>query len=98
MLSIDHTAIPLRRAIAGHVVAQGGEVVDIGPTTPEGAPYPEHGAAAARRVASGDCRFGIILCGAGQGIIVAANKVSVVRRRPLRPLPAWAAGGDDQGV
>ena len=35
--------------------------------------------AAARRVASGDCRFGIILCGTGQGIMMAANKVQGIR-------------------
>jgi sugar-phosphate isomerases, RpiB/LacA/LacB family len=54
-------------------------VVDIGPTTPESTPYPQHGGAAARLVASGDCRFGIILCGTGQGIMIAANKVKGIR-------------------
>lgn len=79
VLSSDHAAISLRRAIAAHVVAQGWEAVDIGPTTPESTPYPEHGEAAARRVASGDCRFGIVLCGTGQGIMMAANKVKGIR-------------------
>lgn len=79
VLSSDHTAIPLRQAIAAHVAAQGWVVVDIGPTTPEGTPYPEHGAAAARLVASGDCRLGVILCGTGQGIMMAANKIKGVR-------------------
>ncbi len=75
----DHAAIPLRQAIAAHVTAQGWTVVDIGPTTPESTPYPQQGEAAARRVASGDCRFGIILCGTGQGIMMAANKVQGIR-------------------
>nr|WP_245421256.1 RpiB/LacA/LacB family sugar-phosphate isomerase [Rhizobium sp. L9] len=54
-------------------------VVDIGPTTPESTSYPTHGEAAARLVASGDCRFGIILCGTGQGSMMAANKVKGIR-------------------
>ena len=71
VLSSDHAAIGLRQAIAAHVSAQGWQVEDIGPTTPESTPYPQHGAAAARRVASGEVRFGIILC------------VSLRRRRPI---------------
>ena len=78
-LSSDHTAIQLRQAIAAHVAAQGWEVVDIGPTTSESTDYPQHGKAAARLVASGDCRLGIILCGSGQGIMMAANKVEGIR-------------------
>lgn len=79
VLSSDHAAIQLRLAIAAHVSANGWEVVDIGPTTPESTPYPKQGEAAARLVASGDCRFGIILCGTGQGIMMAANKVKGIR-------------------
>lgn len=78
-LSSDHAAIPLRQAIAAHIAAEGWVVVDIGPTTPESTHYPKHGEAAARLVASGDCRFGIILCGTGQGIMMAANKVRGIR-------------------
>lgn len=78
-LSSDHAAIDLRQTIAAHIAAQGWEVVDIGPTTPESTHYPKHGVAAARLVASGDCRFGIILCGTGQGIMMAANKVKGIR-------------------
>ena len=79
VLSSDHSAIPLRQAIAAHIAAKGWVAVDIGPTTPESTPYPQHGAAAARLVASGDCRFGIIICGTGQGIMMAANKVKGIR-------------------
>ena len=79
VLASDHAAIALRQAIAAHLEARGWTVVDLGPTTPESIPYPQQGEAAARRVASGDCRLGIVLCGTGQGIMMAANKVRGVR-------------------
>ena len=79
VLASDHAAIGLRQAIAAHIANRGWEAVDIGPTTPDSTDYPRHGEAAARRVASGDCRFGIILCGTGQGIMMAANKVKAIR-------------------
>jgi ribose 5-phosphate isomerase B len=79
VLSSDHHGLQLRQAIAAHIAAQGWVVVDIGPTTPERTDYPRQGEAAARLVASGDCRFGVILCGTGQGIMMAANKVRGVR-------------------
>ena len=79
VLSSDHADIPMRQTIAEHIAAQGWEVIDIGPTTPESTHYPKHGEAAARRVASGECQLGIILCGTGQGIMMAANKVKGIR-------------------
>lgn len=79
VLSSDHAAIALRAAIAAHIAGKGWEVVDIGPVTPESTPYPQHGEAAAHRVASGDCDLGIVLCGTGQGIMMAANKVAGIR-------------------
>ena len=79
VLSSDHAAIALRQSIAAHVTTLGWEAVDIGPTTPESTHYPKHGAAAAEMVASGDCALGIVLCGTGQGIMLAANKVKGIR-------------------
>jgi ribose 5-phosphate isomerase B len=79
VLSSDHAAIDLRQAVAKHIAAQGWDVVDIGPSTPESTHYPLHGQAAAERVASGDCTLGIVLCGTGQGIMMAANKVKGIR-------------------
>ncbi|MGR3711756.1 MAG: ribose 5-phosphate isomerase B [Shimia sp.] len=78
-LSSDHAAIDLRQAVAKHIATLGFEPVDIGPTTPESTHYPLHGKAAAELVVSGDCDLGIILCGTGQGIMMAANKVDGIR-------------------
>ncbi|MEL7116943.1 MAG: ribose 5-phosphate isomerase B [Pseudomonadota bacterium] len=79
VLSSDHAAIELRQAVADHIAAKGWEPVDIGPITPESTHYPLHGQAAAERVASRDCALGIVLCGTGQGIMMAANKVPGIR-------------------
>jgi ribose 5-phosphate isomerase B len=79
VLSSDHADIALRQAIAAHIATLGWEPVDIGPMTSESTHYPLHGQAAATRVASGDCALGIILCGTGQGIMMAANKVPGIR-------------------
>lgn len=78
-LASDHAAIELRRAIAAHLGARGDEVVDLGPETPESIPYPAQGAAAAKLVAAGECDLGIVVCGTGQGIMMAANKVPGIR-------------------
>ena len=79
VLSSDHSAIELRQTITQHVAGQGWDVLDIGPTTTESTHYPTHGQAAAERVVSGECALGIILCGTGQGIMMAANKVKGIR-------------------
>ncbi len=79
VLSSDHAAIELRQKIADHIKALGFEPVDIGPTTPESTHYPKHGEAAANLVAKGEADLGIVLCGTGQGIMMAANKVKGIR-------------------
>ncbi|HPF22371.1 MAG TPA: ribose 5-phosphate isomerase B [Hyphomonas sp.] len=79
VISSDHADIELRKTIAAHVAARGWNVIDIGPMTSESTHYPLHGEAAAKRVASGDCQLGIIVCGTGQGIMMAANKVKGIR-------------------
>ncbi len=79
VVSSDHADIERRKAVAAHIAGKGYEVVDIGPMTSESTDYPKHGQAAAEMVASGDCELGVIMCGTGQGIMMAANKVAGIR-------------------
>ena len=79
VLSSDHSALDLRAAIVAHITELGYDAVDIGPTTAESTHYPKHGQAAAERITSGDCQLGIVICGTGQGIMMAANKVHGIR-------------------
>lgn len=79
VLASDHAAIALRQQVAQHVAERGWDVTDLGPAEPVSIPYPEQGAAAARQVATGAAQCGIILCGTGQGIMMAANKIPGIR-------------------
>ena len=79
VLSSDHADIELRQTIAKHIAAKGYDVTDIGPMTSESTHYPKHGQAAAQAIANGDAALGVILCGTGQGIMMAANKVKGIR-------------------
>jgi ribose 5-phosphate isomerase B len=79
VLSSDHADIELRQTIAKHIAAKGYDVTDIGPMTSESTHYPKHGQAAAQAIANGDADLGVILCGTGQGIMMAANKVKGIR-------------------
>jgi ribose 5-phosphate isomerase B len=78
-LSSDHVGVEMRRLVAAWLVEHGWEVRDVGPQTTERTDYPTYGEAAARLVQSGACRFGIIICGTGVGISLAANKVRSIR-------------------
>ena len=79
VISSDHADIEMRQNIAKHVAGRGYEVEDIGPMTSESTHYPAHGKAAALKVAAGEADLGILLCGTGQGIMMAANKVPGIR-------------------
>ena len=75
----DHAGYPLRDAVLKHLKDMGHEVVDVGCYTPDPVDYPVIGEKAARKVASGECELGVIVCGTGIGISVAANHVRGVR-------------------
>ena len=79
VISSDHADIQLRQNIAKHMSGLGHTVNDIGPMTSESTHYPKHGQAAAEEVVSGRADLGIIVCGTGQGIMMAANKVPGIR-------------------
>lgn len=79
VISSDHADIELRKTIARHIASLGWVVDDIGPMTSDSTHYPTHGKEAAQHVAQGKARFGVIVCGTGQGIMMAANKVPGIR-------------------
>ena len=75
----DHVAIELKKTIKEHLEQQGYEVVDFGTNSPERFDYPISGYKVGKAVASGDVDLGVLICGTGVGISLAANKVHGIR-------------------
>lgn len=78
-LGADHGGYELKCAIMDHLIARGYEVQDYGTNSCESVDYAPIAAEAARSVASGACDLGILCCGTGIGISMAANKVKGIR-------------------
>jgi len=78
-LGSDHVGITLKVEIAALLDKRGVEYHDFGTYDQERTDYPIYGARAARAVASGDFDRGIVMCGTGVGISIAANKIDGIR-------------------
>jgi len=76
----DHVGYPLKQAVADFLSSQGADVVDVGPPTAEKpVDYPDYAFAVNRLVASGACERGVLICGTGLGMSMAANKFPGIR-------------------
>ena len=75
----DHAAVELKNIISEHLKERGCEVVNFGTDTSESFDYPIAGYKVGKAVANGDVDLGILICGTGVGISLAANKVEGVR-------------------
>ena len=75
----DHAAVTMKNEIKAYLEELGHEVVDFGISKEESCDYPVYGEAVGRAVVSGQVECGVLICGTGVGISIAANKVPGVR-------------------
>jgi ribose 5-phosphate isomerase B len=75
----DHAGLSLREALVARLRAQGHEVEDLGTHGPASVDYPDYAEAVARAVADGAAERGLLVCGTGQGMAMAANRIPGVR-------------------
>lgn len=75
----DHVALAMKNEIKQYLESKGHEIQDFGAYTEERCDYPVYGEAVANAVASGEADLGILICGTGVGISLAANKVKGIR-------------------
>lgn len=75
----DHSALELKAEIIELLEARGHEVVDYGTNSTESCDYPVYGEIVGKAVANGEVERGILICGTGLGISLAANKVRGIR-------------------
>lgn len=78
-LGADHGGYKLKNAIKTYLEKQGIEYKDFGTNSPDSIDYPQISVAVARSVTSGECTEGILCCGTGVGISIAANKIPGIR-------------------
>ena len=79
-VAADHAAVALKKVVVAHLASHGYEVRDLGTNDPSvSVDYPDYGAAVGRAVATGSAELGVALCGSGNGIAIAANKIAGVR-------------------
>lgn len=75
----DHVAVELKNIIKEHLEGKGHEVINYGTESTERFDYPISGYRVGKAVASGECDLGVLICGTGVGISLAANSVQGVR-------------------
>ncbi|MFW5680566.1 MAG: ribose 5-phosphate isomerase B [Pseudomonadota bacterium] len=75
----DHAGVGLKEQLAAHAQRLGHEVLDLGTNGTDSVDYPDYGRRCAEAVATGAAERGVVVCGTGIGISMAANKVPGVR-------------------
>lgn len=78
-IASDHAGFPLKEALKESLLRDGREVLDLGTDGPESVDYPDFAHALAAAVASGRAVRGVVVCGTGIGVSIAANRHRGVR-------------------
>lgn len=79
MIASDHAGVDSRADLVRHLESRGLDVTDLGPESYDSVDYPDFAHELARRVVAGDADWGVLVCGSGIGMSIAANKVAGAR-------------------
>ena len=75
----DHVALDMKNHIKAYIESKGHTVSDFGAYTDERTDYPIYAARVSNAILSGECELGILICGTGVGMSIAANKINGIR-------------------
>jgi ribose 5-phosphate isomerase B len=78
-IGCDHAGFELKEFIKNYLTSKGFELIDCGAYSLDSVDYPDFAHAVAKRVETGESVFGILICGSGNGISMAANKHAGIR-------------------
>ena len=78
-IATDHAGFHYKEQVKEYVRSKGIDIIDLGPETADRVDYPDYGKKCAEAVKNDEGSFGIIICGTGIGISMAANKVEGIR-------------------
>ncbi|MBO7310590.1 MAG: ribose 5-phosphate isomerase B [Clostridia bacterium] len=79
VIGSDHAALTLKKQVIAHLESRGIEVNDVGTYTLDRCDYPDYAHEVCKRVQSGEYELGILICGTGIGMSIAANKHKGIR-------------------
>lgn len=79
LFASDHGGFDLKRLLAAHARSLGHEVIDVGPHSADAVDYPDFAHELSRRLVAGEAERGVLLCGTGIGMAIAANRHPGVR-------------------
>jgi ribose 5-phosphate isomerase B len=94
----DHAGVPLRPRLLEVIEAAGHEVLDLGTDVPVPIDYPEKALEVGRAVLAGQADRGIIVCGSGAGVSVAACKIRGIRAATIHDTYTAHQGVEHDGV
>ena len=83
-IASDHAGYEMKELLAGYLSAKGHDVYDFGPSSPESVDYPDYAHPLAEAVEQGKVKFGVALCGSGEGMAMTLNK-----HRGIRAALSW---------
>lgn len=83
-IGADHAGFQLKERLKAELRRLGYEALDLGATSPESVDYPDFAHPVASRIERGEARRGVLICGTGTGMAIAAN-----RHRGVRAAVAW---------
>ena len=78
-IGCDHSALSMKETVKKYLADKGIEVTDVGTYTAESCDYPDYAVPVCKNVVSGGSELGILICGTGIGMCIAANKVHGIR-------------------
>jgi len=79
VLGCDHAGFNIKDAVIAHLKEQGHEVLEVGTFSSDSCHYPVFAHAACEKILDGTCQLGILICGTGIGMSIAANKHDGIR-------------------
>lgn len=79
VIACDHAGFALKPLVIEHLTSLGHEMIDVGTDSASSCHYPIFAHAACEKILSGECQLGILICGTGVGMSIAANKHKGIR-------------------
>ena len=79
VIGCDHAGFAIKNAVIEHIKAKGYNCIDVGTNSEDSCHYPVYAHAACEKILSGECQLGILICGTGIGMSIAANKHDGIR-------------------